>query len=75
MLPKSICRHIEQLLSNFLCMVLLSDFILIKVARSEISQPKKVAGLGIRRISEWNKPSSLRCFWSTLKQLGLCYQR
>ena len=63
-LPKRICKEIEQLLRNFLWTGTEIKSSTHKVSWEDICCPKREGGLSIRRVEDWNKAAMMRHLWA-----------
>ena len=65
-LPKKVCSKIKNLMSRFLWSGTSMESHKTKVAWREITRPKREGGLGLCRVSVWNKAALLKHLWNLL---------
>ncbi|XP_019094392.1 PREDICTED: uncharacterized protein LOC109129866 [Camelina sativa] len=67
LLPKGCIQKIESLCAKFLWSGNIDEVKGAKVAWETVCLPKTEGGLGLRRLTEWNKTLNLRLIWSLFK--------
>jgi hypothetical protein len=69
LLPGQIIKNVEQIMKSFLWSGSDMRTIRAKVAWDQVCLPKKEGGLGIKRITEWNKIALLKHIWNLCNDL------
>ena len=64
LLPRQVVKNVEQIMRSFLWSGSDMSTTRVKVAWDQVCFPKKEGGLGIKRITEWNKIALLKHIWN-----------